>query len=97
MDKYKIIILTLCKYYGMEYEEIDFLLKDKEKRLIFLLLIKNFKCLSGNRTFDVIKCVNEKNIKGSLKKAEEKVLINKQFREDYFEIEEKIKRNFKNA
>ena len=41
--------------------------------------------------------INEKNIKVNLKKAEEKVLINKQFREDYFEIEEKIKKNFKNA
>ena len=97
MDKYNIIILNLCKYYGIEFNELDLLLRDREKRLIFLLLIKNFRCLDVNKTIDMTRYINEKNIKVNLKKAEEKVLINKQFREDYFEIEEKIKKNFKNA
>ena len=38
MDKYNIIILNLCKYYGIEFKELDLLLRDREKRLIFLLL-----------------------------------------------------------
>ena len=32
-----------------------------------------------------------------MKKAEEKILINKKFRDEYFELEDKIKENFKNA
>ena len=32
-----------------------------------------------------------------IKKAEEKILINKEFREEYFELEDKIKENFKKA
>ena len=38
-----------------------------------------------------------KSLYNKVKIAEEKILINKRFREEYFELEEKIKENLKNA
>ena len=41
--------------------------------------------------------LNNRMLYNRMKKAEEKILINKRFRDEYFELEDKIKESFKNA
>ena len=41
--------------------------------------------------------ISNRSLHYKIKIAEEKILINKKFRDEYFELEEKIKENLKNA
>ena len=81
--------MIICKYYDLKYEEINGFWKKRENSYLITLLMKNFKCLNNNEL--------RKRLYNKVKIAEEKILINKRFREEYFELEEKIKENLKNA
>ena len=84
--------MIICKYYDLKYEEINEFWKKRENSYLVTLLMKNFKCLNNNELRKSLGISNNK-----VKIAEEKILINKRFREEYFELEEKIKENLKNA
>ncbi|CDG02674.1 Hypothetical Uncharacterized protein [Clostridium chauvoei JF4335] len=51
-------------------------------------MLKNYKCLEKEKLQAIINVISGKTINYNLRKAEEKLLINKDFRELYFEIEE---------
>ena len=93
INNYEIVILILCKYYGINYEE----LKKKDKLYLTLLLMKKFRCLNEEVIEEKLGIVSNRMLCYRMKKAEEKILINKKFRDEYFELEEKIKENLKNA
>lgn len=95
INRYKIIIVVICNYYGIKEESLGLLLKNKEKKYLFLLLMRNFNCLSLNSLSDDFLLKGNLNL--HLKKAEEKVLINKSFRDDYFELEDEINKKIKKA
>ena len=84
--------MIICKYYDLKYEEINEFWKKRENSYLVTLLMKNFKCLNNNELRKSLGISYNK-----VKIAEEKILINKRFREEYFELEEKIKENLKNA
>lgn len=97
MNKYEIIILILSSYYGISYEEFKNRLKKKENLYLTLLLMKKFKCLNAKIMQDNLGTLNNRMLHYRIKKAEEKILINKRFRDEYFELEDKIKESFRNA
>ena len=97
INNYEIVILILCKYYGINYEEFKKGLKKKDKLYLTLLLMKKFRCLNEEVIEEKLGIVSNRMLCYRMKKAEEKILINKKFRDEYFELEDKIKENFKNA
>lgn len=97
INKYEIIILILCSYYGMSYEEFKKRLKRKDSLYLTLLLMKKFKCLNSEVIQEKLGILNNRMLRYKIKKAEEKILVNKRFRDEYFELEDKIKENFKKA
>lgn len=90
LDKVTIVINVLASYLGIEIKEIDEILKKKENKYMFLLLLKNYKCLQKDKVKEILNIINDKSIKYNIDKAEEKFLVNKEFREMYFEIQEGI-------
>lgn len=97
INKYEIIIFILSSYYGMSYEDFKKRLKKKDNLYLTLLLMKKFKCLNLEVIQQSLGISNNRMLGYKMKKAEEKILINKKFRDEYFELEDKIKENFKNA
>ena len=97
MNKYEIIILILSSYYGISYEEFKNRLKKKDNLYLTLLLMKKFKCLNAEIIQENLGILNNRMLYYKIKKAEEKILINKRFRDEYFELEDKIKESFRNA
>lgn len=97
IDKYYNIISIVCQYYGIDNKQLEQLMKKKDNVYLTILLMKNFKCLREEKVKESLGIINNRALFYRLKKAEEKILINKDFREEYFELEEKIKENFKNA
>lgn len=57
--------------------------------------MKKFRCLNGDIIQENLGILNSRMLNYKIKKAEEKILINKNFREEYFELEDKIKQNLK--
>ena len=90
LDKVTIVMNVLASYLGIEVKEINDIFKKKENKYIFLLLLKNYKCLQKDKVKEILNIINDKSIKYNIDKAEEKFLINKEFREMYFEIQEGI-------
>lgn len=97
IDKYYNIISIMCQYYGIDTEKLGELIKKRDNLYLTILLMKNFKCLREEKIKENLGIINNRTLYYRLKKAEEKILINKDFRDEYFELEEKIKENFKNA
>ena len=97
INNYEIVILILCRYYGINYEEFKKVLKKKDKLYLTLLLMKKFRCLNEEVIEEKLGLASNRMLCYRMKKAEEKILINKKFRDEYFELEDKIKENLKNA
>lgn len=95
MDNYKRVINILIQYYGISREEFCELLKKKENKYLLLLLLKEFKCLNKEKIKEESIVFSYRSIIYNLKKAEEKLLINKSFREDYFSLQENIEKTLK--
>jgi hypothetical protein len=86
-DNYERIIEILCGYKGITREELYSILKDSECRYVLFLLLKKYDCVDVdilNRDFS-IKTLRRVNY--NVKRAEEKLLLNKRIREIYFEAE----------
>ncbi|MBE6054350.1 MAG: hypothetical protein E7212_10670 [Clostridium sartagoforme] len=90
LDRVSIVMNVLAAYLGIELKEIKDNLKKKENRYIFLLLLKNYRCLQKDKVKEVLDIISDKSIKYNMDKAQEKFLVNKEFREMYLEIEEGI-------
>ena len=89
-EKYIFILSVICRHYSIE--PMDFLntLKNKDNKYLFLLLLKKYKCIDENKIKEDLKLNNKRSLNYSLKKAEEKLLINREFREKFFEIEDDL-------
>lgn len=90
LDKTTIIINVLTANFGADDMKVNKRLKNKENKYMLLLLLKNYKCLDKDKVKEVLEIISDKSINYNLNKAEEKLLINKAFREMYFELEEKL-------
>ena len=82
--------MILCQYYEVNYEEFNKLLKKREKSYLTVLLMKKFRCLNSEGLKEKLGIISNRSLHYKIKIAEEKILINKKFRDEYFELEEKI-------
>lgn len=90
LDKVSIVMNVLASYLDIEVNEMNKILKKKENKYIFLLLLKDYNCLQKDKVKEILNIVSDKSIKYNIDKAQEKFLINKEFREMYFEIQDGI-------
>ena len=81
----------LCNHYKIRNEELITLLKDKECKYLFLLLLNEYGCLEKDKLINESMFSSNNSINYNLKKAEEKLLINKQFRSNYIILDQVIK------
>ena len=91
--KYLKILNNICNYYGIDEEKFIELLKNRDNKYILLLVLKNNQCLEIDKIKEIFKLKTSKSINSNLRLAEEKLLINKIFREKYFELEDNIDKN----
>ena len=87
-EKYLKILTTICNYYGLTQSEFITLLANKETKYILLLLLKKNKCMDKEKMLEILNLKSVKSVNYNIQKAEEKLLINREFREKFFEIEE---------
>jgi len=90
--KYVKILNNICNYYGVGEEEFIELLKNRDNKYVLLLILKNNNCLEVDKINEIFKVKMSKNINSSLRLAEEKLLVNRFFRERYFELENSIEK-----
>jgi hypothetical protein len=88
--KYVKILESICSYYGIEEKNFIELIKNRDNKYILLLILKNNNCLDKEKVKEILRLKNSKSINNSLRLAEEKLLMNRIFRERYFEIEDNI-------
>ena len=91
--KYVKILNCICNYYGISEEKFIKLLNDRDNKYILLLILKNNRCLEVEKIKEILKLKTSRSINNSLKVAEKKLLINRFFREKYFELENNIEKN----
>lgn len=91
-NKYEKIVNFMCAYMRISREELFKILKDKNCKYIFLLLLKKYKCLDINVIKVYFPQYSKRALNYGFKKAEEKLFVNKTFREEYFEIEDHIEK-----
>lgn len=87
-DKYLRIVESVCAYYGLSNANLIDLLKDRENKYLLLLLLKKYRCMDKEKLRVILNVKSNRAITSNIKKAEEKLLINKDFRDRFFEIEE---------
>ena len=90
--QYLKILNTIYKYYGIDKDEFIKLLKNREYKFLFLLVLKNNDCLSNYELISKLGINIDRSMKNTIKKAEEKFLINTYFRKKYIELENSIKK-----
>ena len=88
--KYVKVLNNICNYYGINEGEFIKLLKNRDNKYVLLLILKNNNCLEVDKINEIFKVKMSKNINSSLRLAEEKLLVNRFFRERYFELENNI-------
>lgn len=87
LDRTQIIINILCNYLDRDFKDFHNIIMENENKYLLLLLLKNYRCLNKERIKNIFNISSENSVNYNIKKAEEKFLINKNFREIYFEIE----------
>jgi hypothetical protein len=90
--KYERIIELLCRYKGLNREELFKILKDQECKYLFFLLIRKYKCYDMGILYRDFPSMSKNSIGINFKKAEEKLLLNKNIRDMYFEAENIIEK-----
>lgn len=88
--RYLKILEMLCKYYDIQEKELLNSLKSRENKYLLLLLLKNNNCFEINTVKELFNLKTSRTINNNLRQAEEKLLINRSFREKYFDLENQI-------
>lgn len=89
-NRYLAIIEFICSYNGISKEQLITLLKDRDNKYLLFLIFKKYNCTDKDVILKILNLKSKNSVNTSFKKAEEKFFINKEFREKYFTIEEKI-------
>lgn len=95
MNNYNRVLDILIQYYGISYAEFYDMLRTKENKYLFLLLLKEFRGLNKDDINKQSISLSYRSLIYNLRKAEEKLLVNKEFREDYFTLQEKVEKYLK--
>ena len=92
-NDYVKVLSIICRYYGTNENQFYELLKNKEKKFLLLLILKNNNILDNYELINMLGIGSFKKMKSNIKTAEEKFLINSYFRKEYVELEENIKKD----
>lgn len=95
MNNYNRVLDILIQYYGISYAEFYDMLRKKENKYLFLLLLKEFRGLNKENINEQSISLSYRSLIYNLRKAEEKLLVNKEFRENYFTLQEKVEKYLK--
>lgn len=88
---------VLCYYYGVEWNKLQSQMKKSENRYIMLLLLKEYNLIELDKAKSEMGLSTIKNIKYGIRKAEEKFLVNKYFRDRYILIEDEVRKVINNG
>jgi hypothetical protein len=88
-ENYEVIIKVICEIKGINREDIIEILEDRY--LLFLILYK-YNCSEKNVLNNDFEKIDKRKIRYNIKKAEERLLVSRNFREIYFEVEKKVKK-----
>ncbi|WP_396276580.1 ribose-5-phosphate isomerase [Haloimpatiens lingqiaonensis] len=94
-EKYELIIRAICEVKGIEKDDIFTILKDNNCKYLLFLMMRKYKCNYTDRVKEKLNINNNRTINTNLKKAKEKFLINRDFRETYFEISNLVQNEIK--
>lgn len=86
------ILNIICNYYGIDKNRFSELLKNREKKFLLLLILKNNNFIDNDELIHMLEISSERRLRSNFRKAQEKFLINSFFRKKYIELEEKIKK-----
>jgi len=89
-NRYIEIIEFICSYNQISKEQLITLLKYRDNKYLLFLIFKKYRCTDKNVILKILNLKSKQSINLNFKKAEERFFINKEFREKYFTIEEKI-------
>lgn len=89
-NDYEKIIEAICAIKGIREEELVKILKDKNCRYLMFFLMKKHNCLDVNRLNEDFYIKNKRIVTYGIKKAEKKLLINRDFRAMYFKTQKII-------
>ena len=87
---YEKIIEAICYVKGIKRHESFKILKNRDCKYVLFLLVKRYKCLYAENAYTDLWVSNKRVMSYGLKKAEERFFFNKEFREMYFQIENKL-------
>jgi hypothetical protein len=87
---YEKILEAICEVKGIKSDELLKILKDKECKYILFLLLKKYKCEDVESVYKDFLISGKRAANYGSKKAEERFFINKEFREMFFEIEDRL-------
>jgi hypothetical protein len=87
INKYEVIIELLCKYKGINSDELFKLLEDRELKYILFLLLKKYNCADFEKLKRDFLIKSKRIVNYNYKKAQEKFFVNSAFREMYLEAE----------
>lgn len=90
LSKINIILSIIYSYLKGEDDDIKSILKKKYNKYLFLLLLNKYDCLDKVIIREILELITDKSINNIIAKANEKLLVNKDFREKYLEIENRI-------
>lgn len=90
-ERYHTIINLITTFYDFDNsnEKIE-LFKDREYRYLLLLLVKKYNCYNEEEIKNILNVKTKRSVLNNVKKAEERLLVNREFREKYFEMEERL-------
>lgn len=90
MDKYKKIIETICEIKDIKRGEVFKIIQDREYKYLLFLLLKKYNCDNPKKINEDFCINNKRSIRYNIRKGKEKLLINKDFRNIYFEIKKRV-------
>jgi len=85
-DRLSNIIEYFCKVNGLNKDSLIAFIKKRENRYLLLLILKKYGNINDERVKELLG-IKDRSINNNLKRAEEKILISKNFREKYFQID----------
>lgn len=74
----------------IEREKLEEILEDKELKYLSLLILKKYNCLELDKIKEDFKINTKRTLKYNENRAKEKLLVNYNFREKYFHMDEEI-------
>ncbi|SHH51193.1 ribose-5-phosphate isomerase [Clostridium grantii] len=91
-ENYETIIKVICDIKGIKRKEIIKILEDREYRYLLFLVLYKYNCSEiKGLSRDFIR-IDKRKLRYNIKKGEERLLVNRNFRQMYFEVEKKVKK-----